>query len=80
MDQLGGKYGGWVDAAKTYGTNSGRWICLPVTISGNYINYRISSLKAAGFDKVPEDTAGFLECMKALKANGTPGGNISKLI
>jgi multiple sugar transport system substrate-binding protein len=73
-EYLGGKYGGWVDAAKTYGTNSGRWICLPVTISGNYINYRISSLKAAGFDKVPEDTAGFLECMKALKANGTPGG------
>ena len=73
-EYLGGKYGGWVDAAKTYGTNSGRWICLPVTISGNYINYRISSLKAAGFDTVPEDTAGFLECMKALKANGTPGG------
>ena len=46
------QYGGWVDSAKTYSTNSGRCICLPVTISGNYINYRISSLKAAGFDKV----------------------------
>lgn len=71
---LGNKYGGWVDAAKAYGTNNGKWICIPVTISGNYINYRISSIKAAGFDKVPGDTAGFLELMKALKAKGTPGG------
>lgn len=73
-DYLGKKYGGWVDAAQVYGKNGDRWICLPVTISGNYINYRISSIKAAGFDAVPEDTAGFLELMKALKANGTPGG------
>ncbi len=71
---LGDKYGGWVDAAKVYGTAQGKWICLPVTISGNYINYRISSLKAAGFSEFPADTDSFLECMKALKAKGTPGG------
>ena len=27
----------------------------PVTINGGYINYRISAIKAAGFDKVPTD-------------------------
>lgn len=73
-DYLGGKYDGWVPIAETYGKAGDKWICLPVTISGNYINYRISSVKAAGFDTVPGDTEGFLELMKALKANDTPGG------
>lgn len=73
-EYLGNKYGGWVDAAKAYGTNAGRWICVPVTIGGNYINYRISSVKAAGFDSVPDNTADFLELMKAMKEKGTPGG------
>ena len=31
-------------------------------------------LKAAGFDKVPRDTDGFLRMFKALKEKGTPGG------
>ena len=73
-DYLGGKYGGWVPIAETYGKAGDKWICLPVTISGNYINYRVSSVKAAGFDSVPDTTDGFLELMAALKANGTPGG------
>ena len=73
-DHLGKKYGGWVPLAETYGKLGDKWIDLPVTISGNYINYRKSSLKKAGFDAVPADTDGFLEAMKALKAQGTPGG------
>ncbi len=73
-DYLGKKYGGWVPIAETYGKAGDKWICLPVTISGNYINYRISSVKEAGFGSVPDDTQGFLELMKALKAKGTPGG------
>jgi len=31
-------------------------------------------VKAAGFDKIPEDLDGFMKVMKALKAKGTPGG------
>ena len=73
-DYLGEKYGGWVPIAETYGKAGDNWICLPVTISGNYINYRVSSVQAAGFDTVPGDTDGFLELMRAMKANGTPGG------
>ncbi len=71
---LGKKYGGWAPIAESYGKSGDKWICLPVTISGNYINYRKSSIKKAGFDAVPSDLGGFLDLMKALKANGTPGG------
>ena len=73
-DYLGKKYGGWAPIAESYGKSGDKWICLPVTISGNYINYRKSSIKKAGFDAVPGDLGGFLDLMKALKANGTPGG------
>lgn len=73
-DYLGKKYGGWAPIAESYGKAGDKWICLPVTISGNYINYRKSSVKKAGFDAIPSDLGGFLDLMKALKANGTPGG------
>jgi multiple sugar transport system substrate-binding protein len=73
-DYLGKKYGGWVPLAEAYGKLGSKWISIPVAVNGGYINYRISSLKAAGFSEVPKDTAGFLECCKALKAKGTPAG------
>src|SRR4051795_6231889 len=73
-DYLGKKYGGWVPAAEAYGKYKGKWISIPVAINGGYINYRISAVKKAGFDKVPGDTAGFLELCKALKKNNTPAG------
>ncbi len=73
-DYLGKKYGGWVDAAVVYGKAGNKWICLPVGIVANYINFRRSSIEAAGFKEVPQDTAGFLELLKAMKAKGTPGG------
>ena len=73
-EYLGGKYDGWAPIAEVYGKSGDRWINIPVTISGNYINYRKSAINKAGFDAVPEDTDGFLELMKAMKANGTPGG------
>lgn len=74
-DYLGKKYGGWSDAAVVYGRGSGKkWVCMPVGIVGNYINFRRSSIEKAGFKEVPETTDGFLEMMTALKAQGTPGG------
>ena len=42
--------------------------------AGNAIVYRESHVKAAGFDTVPEDMAGFLKLCQALKAKGTPAG------
>jgi multiple sugar transport system substrate-binding protein len=74
-DYLGKKYGGWVPSAVAYGKGSGqKWIDIPICYTGSLINYRISSLKKAGFSKFPTTTDEFLECAKATKKNGTPGG------
>ncbi|MBK4735156.1 ABC transporter substrate-binding protein [Noviherbaspirillum pedocola] len=71
---LGNKYGGWYDVCKTYGTKDGKWIGLPLGVVGNAIVYRESHVKAAGFDGIPKDTAGFLKLCQAMKAKGTPPG------
>jgi multiple sugar transport system substrate-binding protein len=74
-DYLGKRYGGWVPGAVAYGRGSGdKWIDIPVCYVGDYINYRLSSLKKAGFSKFPATTGEFLEYAKATKANNTPGG------
>ena len=52
-DYLGKKYGGWVPSAVTYGKSGNKWIAIPICYSGNMQNYRISSLKKAGFSKFP---------------------------
>src|SRR5437660_12045886 len=38
------------------------------------MNYRVSAVKAAGFDSFPKDTDGFLKLCKALKEKNTPAG------
>ena len=74
-DYLGKKYGGWFPAAETYLKPDGKkWIGVPLGASGSVFVYRESHMKAAGFDKFPRDTDGFLKMMKALKEKGTPGG------
>lgn len=73
-NHLGGKYGGWYDICRTYGTRDGRWIALPLGIIGNLLVHRQSHVKAAGFETVPTDLPGFLKLCQALKAKGTPAG------
>ena len=73
-DYLGGKYGGWYPIAEHYGKRGDKWINVPFTISGNFINYRISQVQKAGFETIPDNTADFLKLMQNLKKNGTPGG------
>jgi multiple sugar transport system substrate-binding protein len=75
-DYLGKKYGGWAPSAIVYGKGStgNRWIGIPVCYNGALINYRISSLKKAGYSKFPATTDEFLDYAKAMKANHTPGG------
>jgi multiple sugar transport system substrate-binding protein len=74
-DYLGKKYGGWVPSAIVYGKGTGdRWIDIPVCYGGALINYRISSLKKAGYSAFPVTTDEFLDYAKAMKANKTPGG------
>jgi multiple sugar transport system substrate-binding protein len=73
-EYLGAKYGGWYPVARKYGTLNGRWIALPQGASGGTMNYRISSMHAAGFDEFPTDTDGFLKLCQGLKQVGKPPG------
>ena len=71
---LGNKYGGWYDVAKLYGMHDKKWVAIIMGAAGNAIVYRDSMVKAAGFDTVPRDLAGFLKLCQALKAKNTPVG------
>ena len=71
---LGNKYGGWYEIAKLYGMHEKKWVAIMMGAAGNAIVYRDSHVKAAGFDAVPRDLAGFLKLCQALKAKGTPSG------
>ncbi len=72
---LGTKYGGWYPVCSQYLKPDGKkWIGVPLGCAGNALVYRASMLKAAGFDKVPKDTDGFLKLCKALKEKNTPVG------
>jgi multiple sugar transport system substrate-binding protein len=73
-EYLGDKYGGWYPIAEHYGKRNGKWINMPITISGNFLNYRISHLNDAGFDAMPDNTDDFRTLFQKLHENGTPGG------
>jgi multiple sugar transport system substrate-binding protein len=71
---LGEKYGGWYDMPKAYGVRDKAWLAIPLCVGGNYMNYRVSWLKQAGFDKFPATTDDLLKCSMELKKAGHPGG------
>ncbi len=72
---LGSKYGGFYPVCDPYLKPNGKnWIGVPLGVAGVCMNYRISAMKAAGFDTFPKDTDGFLKLCKALKDKGTPPG------
>jgi multiple sugar transport system substrate-binding protein len=74
-EYLGKKYGGWLPSAVAYAKGNGnKWIDIPVCFTGNAVNYRISSLKQAGFSSFPTTTDGFLEYARATRRNNMPGG------
>jgi multiple sugar transport system substrate-binding protein len=75
-DYLDKKYGGWLALAQRYGkrNKSSAWIGLPFGASGGPLVYRKSLVQAAGYDKVPDDHAGFLALCQKLKAAGKPAG------
>ncbi len=78
-EHLGGKYGGWYDTARRYGTigsgaDKGKWIGLPLGAGGALLNYRVSWLKEAGFERMPTDFENYLKLCRALKKNGHPPG------
>jgi multiple sugar transport system substrate-binding protein len=75
-DYLGKRYGGWLFLAEKYGRRhkSNAWIGLPFGASSGPIVYRKSIVNAAGFDKIPEDHAGYLDLCRKLQKAGKPAG------
>jgi multiple sugar transport system substrate-binding protein len=75
-EYLGKKYGGWMFLAEKYGkrARTNNWIGIPLGGSMGPIVYRTSAIKEAGFDKVPDDHAGFLRLCQTMKRNGKPPG------
>jgi len=73
---LGAKYGGWYDTALLYGRKfkSDSWIGVPMGGATGPAVYRISAVKAAGFDAIPRDLDGFLRLCQGLKRVGKPCG------
>ena len=75
-EYLGKKYGGWMFLAEKYGkrARTNNWIGIPLGGSTGPIVYRTSAVREAGFEKVPEDHAGFLRLCQAMKRNNKPPG------
>jgi multiple sugar transport system substrate-binding protein len=75
-DYLGKKYGGWYELAQVYGKKWGtnNWVGLPLGGSSGPTVYRVSWLKQAGYDKVPDDLNEFLTMCQKLKQTGHPAG------
>lgn len=75
-DYLGKKYGGWLELSNTYCRHgkSKDWLAIPMGGSGTAAPYRVSWLKEAGFSRIPDDHAGFLDMAAKLNKNGHPVG------
>jgi multiple sugar transport system substrate-binding protein len=75
-DYLGAKYGGWHELALIYSRRWGtkEWLAIPMGGSGGASVYRVSWLKDAGYDEIPNDHAGFLAMCEKLNKTGHPAG------
>jgi len=75
-DYLGRKYGGWYFLAEKYAQKWGTktWIAIPMGGSSGPCVYRESWVKAAGFDKIPNDLEQFLKLCQALQKINHPVG------
>jgi multiple sugar transport system substrate-binding protein len=75
-EYLGKRYGGWTFLGEKYGRKhaSQAWLGIPFGGGIGPCTYRISAVKEAGFDTIPEDHAGFLRLCQAMKRNNKPVG------
>src|SRR5215212_2044498 len=75
-EYLGKRYGGWTFLGEKYGRKhaSQAWLGIPFGGGIGPCTYRISAVKEAGFDTIPEDHAGFLKLCQAMKRNNKPVG------
>jgi multiple sugar transport system substrate-binding protein len=75
-DYLGRRYGGWNFLPLKYGIRHGtdRWIGIPFGGGTGPICYRVSTVREAGFDAIPDDLQQFLNLCKAMHRLGKPAG------
>jgi len=75
-EYLGNKYGGWMTLSEKYGKRqrSNDWIGIPFGGTTGPLVYRISAIKEAGFDAIPNDLPGFLRLCQGLKKINKPSG------
>ena len=75
-EYLGARYGGWTFLGEKYGKrhNGRAWLGIPFGGGIGPVTYRISAVREAGFDAIPEDHAGFLRLCQALRRNNKPVG------
>lgn len=73
-EYVGKRGGGWYPLLEQYCKSGGRWIAVCNAVIGVLPVYRVSHMKAAGFEAFPKDTDGFLKLCQGLKANKTPAG------
>ena len=75
-EYLGKKYGGWFDLALLYGRKwkTNDWIALPIGGGTGPTVYRVSWVKQAGYDSIPNDLDGFMTLCQKLKQIGHPCG------
>ncbi len=75
-EYLGAKYGGWQELAVLYGTRAKtkEWISIPIGGGAGPVVYRQSWVKEAGYDRIPDDHAGFLTLCQKLQQIGHPCG------
>ena len=71
---LADKHGPWYQVCIDYGTQDGRWICIPIFVVGSLLNYRISWMRQAGFDSFPTTTDALLKLCQGLRRIDHPAG------
>jgi len=75
-EYLGQKYGGWLFLAEKFGKRHGtnNWIGIPMGGTSGPVVYRISAVREAGFEAIPNDLGEFLKLAQAMKKNNKPLG------
>ena len=75
-EYLGKKYGGWKFLGEKFGKRHGtnNWIGVPFGGSSGPIVYRVSAVREAGFQSIPNDLGEFLRLAQAMKRNNKPLG------
>ncbi|MFQ3622854.1 MAG: extracellular solute-binding protein, partial [Acetobacteraceae bacterium] len=75
-EYLGTKYGGWLFLAEKYGKRHGsnNWVGIPLGGSTGPVVYRISAVREAGFDGIPNDLEQFLTLCRRLREINKPAG------